>query len=150
MSDSFTRRKEYDAKKKAARKVGSGLQTKAGKEALERLPGLIDEVKQLKESETENKRRVAQLEAELAAARVKDDEIKEKIADISPAKGKAKGRGKKTVGNIAETLEGKTVKARVLPVKKDQITKKMIDDYSKELRAKKEKIERIQSILEKQ
>lgn len=150
MSDAWSRRREYEEKRKANRKAGTGTKTTAGKEALERLPGLIDEVKQLKASEVENKRRVAQLEAELAAAKVKDDEIKERIADIAPAKGKAKGRGKKSVGNIAETLEGKTEKARVSPIEKDQITKKMINDYSRELKAKKEKIERIQSILEKQ
>lgn len=143
-------RNDYAAKKKAERKPGSGLHTRAGKEALEELPKLRSEIQELKASEVESRRTIAKLEADLAAAKVRDDEIKEKIADIKPYNGKAKGRGKRNVGSIAETLEGKTDKARVPPVEKDQITKKMINDYSKELKAKKEKIERIQSILEKQ
>lgn len=73
--------------------------------------------------------------------------IEEKLVEQDVAKPKAKGRGKKPVGTITETLEGKAKKARVLVGKKD-IKDSMINEYRKELEAKKEKIERNLRILD--
>lgn len=145
--DARSRAKAYEEERKAKRAAGTGKHVAAGKKALEEIPVLKSEIKELKDQDSENRRLIAKLEADLAAAKVRDDEIKEKINDIKPAKAKGK---KQTVGSIEQTLEGKTKKARVPPVKKDQITKKMIEDYQKELAAKKAKIERIETILNKQ
>jgi hypothetical protein len=65
-----------------------------------------------------------------------------------PSSQKAKGKGKKTVGTIPDVLDDKADKAKVLPVEKGEITSKMIRDYRKELTAKKEKIEKLQQILD--
>lgn len=73
--------------------------------------------------------------------------IEEKPVEQDVAKPKAKGRGKKPVGTIPETLEGKAKKARVL-VGKKEIKDSMINEYRKELEAKKEKIERNLRILD--
>lgn len=63
------------------------------------------------------------------------------------AKAKAKGRGKKRVGTIPEALEGKAEKASVI-VGEKEIKNEMINEYRKELEAKKEKIERNIAILD--
>ncbi len=72
--------------------------------------------------------------------------IEEKPVEQDVAKPKAKGRGKKPVGTIVEALEGKAKKANVKVGKKD-IKDSMINEYRKELDAKKEKIERNLKIL---
>ena len=72
--------------------------------------------------------------------------IEEEPKKPKAEKPKAKGRGKKPVGTIVEALEGKAKKANVKVGKKD-IKDSMINEYRKELEAKKEKIERNLKIL---
>lgn len=80
------------------------------------------------------------------AAEVRREEA-EKIQEVKITKPKAKGRGKKLVGTIPEALEGKAKKASVI-VGKKEIKNEMINEYRKELEAKKEKIERNIAILD--
>lgn len=89
----------------------------------------------------------AQIEKELAEKKAVKRQQKQAKPQLLKAVGKAKGRGIKPVGNVAEALEGKADKASV-KIKRGEISNSIIAEYRKELEDKKAKIERNLQILD--
>ncbi len=81
----------------------------------------------------------------------KEIEVPEPIAPKKAARPKAAAKAKaqkKRVGNVAEVLDGEAEVARVV-VNREELTKRIIDNYEKELKDTRDKVDALSKIVEK-
>lgn len=120
------------------------------------------EIKELKKNiykELKAERRLEKPKAPKKKKAAKVDEPESNIMvrkqlhdEPEPAEPKKPGRpkgSKKAVGNVAEVLDGEAQKARVAPLEREELTRKIIEDYSKELDKTKKHVEEMQSIVKR-